>query len=51
MNEENTVESELVNQVKAELNEIDALDVSEHAPRYEALHQQLQQALSSIDGL
>ena len=34
-----------------ELNEIDATDVSEHAARYEALHQKLQETLSGIDGL
>jgi hypothetical protein len=37
--------------VKDELNEIDATDVSEHAARYENLHQKLQETLSGIDGL
>ena len=40
-----------VDQVKAELTEIDALDVSEHAQRYENLHEKLQETLSEIDGL
>ena len=35
----------------SELNEIDATDVSEHAARYETLHQKLQETLSGIDGL
>jgi hypothetical protein len=30
---------------------MDAMDVSEHAVRYEALHQKLQETLSGIDGL
>jgi hypothetical protein len=54
MNEENAevlAESAIVEEVKSELNEIDATDVSEHAQRYEALHQKLQETLSGIDGL
>ena len=54
MSEENTealAESAIVEEVKVELNEIDATDVSEHAQRYEALHQKLQETLSGIDGL
>jgi hypothetical protein len=41
----------LVDEVKVELSEIDASDLSEHAARFDALHQKLQQSLSSIDGL
>ena len=41
----------IVDEVKSELKEIDATDVSEHAQRYEALHQKLQETLSGIDGL
>ena len=44
-------DSSIVDSVKSELNEIDAMDVSEHAARYEALHQKLQETLSCIDGL
>jgi hypothetical protein len=44
-------DSSIVDNVKSELNEIDAMDVSEHAARYEALHQKLQETLSGIDGL
>ncbi|CAB4687450.1 unannotated protein [freshwater metagenome] len=54
MSEENAealAESAIVEEVKVELNEIDATDVSEHAQRYEALHQKLQETLSGIDGL
>jgi hypothetical protein len=45
------VEVTLVDDVKAELGEIDASDLSEHAVRFEALHGKLQEALSTIDGL
>jgi hypothetical protein len=44
-------ETAIVDSVKNELSEIDATDVSEHAARYEALHQKLQETLSGIDGL
>ena len=46
-----TVEVTLVDDVKAELSEIDASDLSEHSARFEALHGKLQEALSTIDGL
>ena len=45
------VEVTLVDDVKAELSEIDASDLSEHSIRFEALHGKLQEALSTIDGL
>lgn len=48
MNEE---ESHLVEEVRDELQEIDASDLSEHSARFEALHQRLQSSLSSIDNL
>jgi hypothetical protein len=54
MNHDNAdflAEPAIVEEVKSELNEIDATDVSEHAQRYEALHQKLQETLSGIDGL
>ena len=41
----------LVEEVRNELVEIDAMEVKDHAQRYEQLHQQLSHALSSIDGL
>jgi hypothetical protein len=41
----------LVEQLRNELQEIDAMEVADHAERFEALHQRLSQALSSIDGL
>ena len=44
-------EVNIVDEVKLELSEIDSLDVSDHGQRYEALHQKLNQALTSIDGL
>jgi len=41
----------LVEDVRNELQEIDAMDVNDHALRFEELHQKLSSALSSIDGL
>ena len=41
----------LVEEAKAELQEIDSSDLSEHSARFEALHGKLQEALSTIDGL
>ena len=41
----------IVDGVRRELEEIDATDISEHAPRFEALHKKLQDSLNSIDGL
>jgi hypothetical protein len=41
----------LVAQVRAELSEIDSMDVNDHALRFEELHQKLNTALSSIDGM
>jgi hypothetical protein len=41
----------LVDAAKAELQEIDSSDLSEHSARFEALHGKLQEALSTIDGL
>jgi hypothetical protein len=40
-----------VEELRNELQEIDAMEVGDHASRFEALHQKLNQALSSIDGL
>ena len=44
-------EVSLVDAVRAELEEIDASDLTEHVARFEALHNKLSQALNSIDGL
>lgn len=44
-------QSSLVEEVRVELQEIDAMELNDHAQRFEVLHQQLNQALSSIDGL
>lgn len=41
----------IVDGVRAELEEIDASDLTEHAARFEALHKKLQDSLNSIDGL
>jgi len=49
--QEGSSEHSLVDEVKSELSEIDASDVTEHAARFEALHGKLQEALSTIDGL
>lgn len=40
-----------VEELRSELQEIDAMEVGDHAQRFDALHQKLNQALSSIDGL
>ncbi|MEI6844895.1 MAG: hypothetical protein WCK79_06315 [Actinomycetes bacterium] len=40
-----------VEQVKDELSRIDSLPVNEHADSFEAVHQNLERALSTIDGL
>jgi hypothetical protein len=44
-------ELSLVEEAKAELQEIDSSDLSEHSARFEVLHGKLQEALSTIDGL
>ena len=49
MTEENEVD--LVQEVRSELEEIDASDLSEHSARFEALHDKLQESLKSIDNL
>ncbi|MEY3636792.1 MAG: hypothetical protein RL147_1221 [Actinomycetota bacterium] len=41
----------LVAEIRADLTEIDAMDVSDHAERFEQLHTKLNTALSSIDGM
>jgi hypothetical protein len=47
----NEEEINLVEEVRAELEEIDASDLTEHSARFEALHQKLHQSLTSIDNL
>lgn len=49
MSEEQEVN--LAQEVRSELEEIDASDLTEHAARFEALHEKLQQSLKSIDNL
>jgi len=44
-------ESTLADEVRSELSEIDSLDITEHAERFETLHQKLHEALTTIDGL
>ena len=44
-------DASIVDDVRSELEEIDSTDLSEHAARFEALHQKLQDSLNSIDGL
>ena len=52
MNQEDPVNGEgLVEEVRNELIEIDAMDINAHAQRFEELHTKLATALSSIDGL
>jgi hypothetical protein len=47
----NNSETNLVEEVKVELNDIDNSDLTEHSARFEALHGKLQEALNTIDGL
>ena len=47
----NEEENNLVSEIRAELEEIDASDLTEHSARFEALHQKLQESLKSIDNL
>jgi hypothetical protein len=47
----NEDENNLVSEVRAELEEIDASDLTEHSARFEVLHQKLQESLKSIDNL
>jgi len=51
MEEESASQTNLVDQVREELLRIDGLEVNEHGDGFEALHQKLYEALSSIDGL
>ena len=45
------LEVNLVQEVRKELEEIDASDLTEHSARFEALHEKLQESLKSIDNL
>jgi hypothetical protein len=45
------LEVNLVQDVRNELEEIDASDLSEHSARFEVLHEKLQESLKSIDNL
>ena len=50
-NSEHRQGENLVEEVRSELVEIDAMQINNHGDRYEQLHQKLSSALSSIDGL
>ncbi len=47
----NETEIDLVQEVRTELEDIDASDLSEHSARFEALHQKLHTSLKEIDNL
>ena len=47
----NGSETNLVQDVRTELEDIDASDLSEHSARFEALHEKLQSSLKEIDNL
>lgn len=52
MSQEDAVIGEnLVEEIRNELIEIDAVNINVHAQRFEELHTKLATALSSIDGL
>ena len=44
-------ETNLVQDVRTELEDIDASDLSEHSARFEVLHEKLQASLKEIDNL
>ncbi|CAB4861527.1 unannotated protein [freshwater metagenome] len=48
---ESLIVENLVEEVRNELVEIDAMAINDHAQRFEQLHSKLSTALSSIDGL
>ena len=48
---ETAQENTLADEVRSELSEIDSLDITEHAERFENLHKKLHEALTTIDGL
>jgi hypothetical protein len=50
-NNDKTQDNTLADEVRSELSEIDSLDITEHAERFETLHQKLHEALTTIDGL
>ena len=45
------LEVNLVQEVRNELEEMEASDLTEHSARFEALHEKLQESLKSIDNL
>jgi len=48
---ETSMSENLVEDVRNELIEIDAMAINDHARRFEELHTKMSTALSSIDGL
>ena len=50
-NNDKSLDNTLADEVRSELSEIDSLDISEHAERFENLHKKLHEALTTIDGL
>lgn len=48
---EGTPTPNLLDEIKVELDQIDALPTSEHAQRLEGVHRKLESALSTIEGL
>jgi hypothetical protein len=50
-NNDKSQDNTLADEVRNELSEIDSLDISEHAERFENLHKKLHEALTTIDGL
>lgn len=52
MNQESARDgSSLVEEVRSELEQIDAMQINDHAQGYEELHTKIATALSAIDGL
>ncbi|MFA5919636.1 MAG: hypothetical protein WC800_08895 [Candidatus Nanopelagicaceae bacterium] len=48
---EGTSSPSLLDDIKVELDQIDALSTNEHAQRLEGVHRKLETALSTIEGL
>lgn len=48
---ENTFTPNLLDEIKVELDQIDALPTTEHAQQLEGVHRKLESALSTIEGL
>ena len=51
MNQHESHEEGLITDIKSELSQIEALEMNDAVQRYEELHNKLNEALSSIEGM